>query len=99
MVYNKWAFTDNWEEKRDRNTEVYKQLCSQYKIKRNPRENEDTSNYDLVYRSVGKYGYTEYYIIDNNTNLTTDELLLIFDLGNLCFGGYKEGNKYVVWTD
>ena len=48
---------------------------------------------------MGKYGHTEYYIIDNNTNLTTDELLLIFDLGNLCFGGYKEGSKYVVWTD
>lgn len=47
-------------------------------------------DYDLVYVRVAGYAHGEYTIHKNETDLSDDELALIFDGGNLCFWLHEE---------
>lgn len=103
-IYNSWAFTENEGAKGSINREIYEELKRKYKfISRYPNQEVPKINeedYDLIYERTAGYAHAVYEIKKNNTDLTTEELLLIFDGGNLCFGGRKLGyNKYRVSED
>ena len=101
-VYDSWAFTKNEHEKGEINRELYRELCSSYRVlkvgrdafcKRNepfsiPTPEELTNN-DFVYARRACYGRGEYKIYKCHDELTLDEIALICDKGNLCFGYAK----------
>lgn len=96
-VYSSYAFTENEREKSRINIEIYKELKEKYKIlkltdidHREPTSEELEQN-DIVYSRKACYGHGEYKIYKCPQELTLDELALICDGGNLCFG-YR-GNK------
>ena len=107
-VYDSWAFTENEQEKGRINREIYKELCEKYKIIKVGRDafgkknepfseptQEELDNNDIVYARRACYGRGEYRIYKCPTELTLDELALICDGGNLCFGYAKyKASKY-----
>lgn len=103
-IYNSWAFSDNEEEKGKINYKIYLDLKNKYKILQiadfsEPTE-EQLSNNDIVYSRKACYLHGEYILYKAPSDITTDELLLIFDEGNLCFGGSKiSSNRYRVSED
>lgn len=97
VVYNGWAFTENESEKGKINREIYKELQDKYKILKindwkheSPTEEELEKN-DIVYSREACYKHGEYKIYKCPEEVTLNELCLICDEGNLCFGG--RGNK------
>lgn len=107
-VYTHWAFTENDLEKRDINNLIYKELAAKYKISHSLRrynstlkvmEDVNLNDYDIVLDSISGYGHTKYRIVKNDTELSRDELALICDRGNLCFGYRMEGSKICIHTD
>lgn len=96
-VYNGWAFTENESEKGKINREIYKELQGKYRILKisdishiSPSE-EELKNNDIVYSREACYLHGEYRIYKCPEELTFNELALICDEGNLCFG--SSGNK------
>lgn len=91
-VYNGFAFSDHEEEKFKINKEIYIELKSKYKILKLSDVNhklptqEQLDNYDIVYSRKACYGHGEYEIYKCPDEVTFDELSLICDGGNLCFG-------------
>ena len=78
-IYSNWAFSDNEKEKGQMNIEIFHELKNKYKI--NQGENSD-----IIYEvSHCKYR-SKYYIKKCPDSVTLDELALICDGGNLCFG-------------
>lgn len=99
-VYNSWAFSSNESEKAKINMEIYKELTSEYKIFQAGSGSYNIDDYDLVYTRTPGYNHAIYTIIKNETKTNTSDLLLIFDDGNLCFGGsHLGGNRYRVSED
>ena len=97
IVYNGWASTENESEKGKINREIYKELQGKYKIlkisdvaHKRPTE-EELENNDIVYSRKACYGHGEYKIYKCPKEVSLNELYLICDKGNLCFGG--RGNK------
>ena len=92
-IYNGWAFSKNEDEKCKINKKIYLELCKKYKILEVAEcaviTPEQISNNDIVYSRTPCYLHSEYYLYKAPTDITTNELLLIFDEGNLCFGGRK----------
>lgn len=93
-IYNGWAFSKNEDEKGKINGKIYLELCKKYKILEvsNLVTEEQLLNNDIVYSRRPCYLHSEYYLYKAPTDITTNELLLIFDEGNLCFGGRKISN-------
>lgn len=84
-VYEDWAFSENEDEKAKINMQIYKEICNKYRISRSSYEcNFD--DYDLVFDRIPGYNHSEYYIKKNDTDLTQDNIALVCDEGNLCFG-------------
>lgn len=103
-VYNSWAFSDNEEEKGEINYKIYLDLKNKYKILQIADFSEPTEeqllNNDIVYSRKACYLHGEYTLYKAPTDITTNELLLIFDKGNLCFGGCQiSNNRYRVSED
>lgn len=103
-IYNSWAFSDNEEEKGKINYKIYLDLKNKYKILQIADFSEPTEeqllNNDIVYSRKACYLHGEYTLYKAPTDITTIELLLIFDKGNLCFGGSKiSNNRYRVSED
>lgn len=95
--YNGWAFSENEREKGKINGEIYEELKSKYRIlklsdiaHKQPTEKELNDN-DIVYSRKACYLHGEYKIYKCPEEITFDELSLICDEGNLCFG--SSGNK------
>lgn len=92
-IYNGWAFSENEREKGRINREIYTELKEKHKIYRHDlRFNPDVElieEYDVVIGREAGYAHAKYNIIKNKPNLDTNELLLICDGGNLCFGGSR----------
>ena len=92
-VYNSWAFTDKQDQKARINQQIYDDLRGRYKIFRHDTEfypQVDLDQYDIVIGRQPEFLSARYNIIKNDPNLSTEELLLICDHGNLCFGGKRE---------
>ena len=107
-VYSSWAFKENESEMAKINHEIYKELKEKYRIAKSPRKyNPDTKqmedvnfdDYDIVLEGSPGYGHCLYTLHKNNTNLSNDELALICDDGNLCFGYMMQCGKIRVSTD
>lgn len=102
-VYNQWAFTENESEKSKINHEIYEELKEKWRIASNTEfyntktkqtEKVNFDDYDLVYKRKAGYNRGEYTIHKNETTMTDDELALVFDGGNLCFGYKKESSNF-----
>lgn len=82
-IYSSWAFTKNETEKSKINQEIYQEIKDK-----------------AIVECVGSgYGHTKYRVLSNPDNLSTLELALICDSGNLCFGYRKEEDLIVIHTD
>lgn len=90
-VYSGWAMTLRKEEKRDINRKIYEQLCAKNKITRIAKNLQDES-YDLVVDVTNGMYSNEYKVLRNRNNLTAEEVALVVDFGNLCFG--FSGDEY-----
>ena len=99
IIYEPWAFTENEREKAKINKEIYQELCNKYKILKVRRDalesknepfsvptTEELANNDFVYARRACYLRGEYKIYKCPDELTLDEIALICDEGNLCFG-------------
>lgn len=96
-VYSQWAFTKDEMEKRDINKTIYNELCEKYKISRYLVDSID--DYDIVLRRTPGYNHSTYEVIKNTTDLSQDELALICDNGNLCFGYTMQGSQFYIFED
>ena len=101
-IYNGYAFTANEREKAKINHEIYKELKDKYKILVTcacPLDKEEKEN-DIIYSRKACYNHAEYKVWKCPDEITVAELLLIFDGGNLCFGGHrKSDNLYTISED
>ena len=97
-VYPDWAFTIRKEEKRDINKKIYEELTNKYKVTRIEINLRDES-YDVVIKTTNGMYSTEYKVLRNRPNLTADEIALLVDWGNLCFGYDGDEHNGKVWTD
>lgn len=107
-IYSPWAYTVNEDEKQKMNMEIYNDLLNKYKVSKTSKtynretrcwENIDLDNYDVVVEhSHDGYAHTVYRVVKNDPNLSTDELALICDGGNLCFG-YDMRGGICIYTD
>ena len=97
-VYPNWAYTENQYEKRDINIEIYEGLKKKYKI--NECASENIEEYDIAFEFNG-FGYANksFKILSNKAGLSSDELALIADDGNLCFGYKRTGNIIKIYID
>lgn len=99
-IYSSYAFTENEREKMRINMEILKELEEKYKIlkvsdvdHKAPTENELNNN-DIVYSRKACYAHGEYKIYKCQNEVSVDELALICDGGNLCFG-YRGDKKFI----
>ena len=97
-VYPSWAYTENQYEKRNINTEIYEELKEKYKI--NKYASENIEEYDIAFEFNG-FGYANksFKILSNKAGLSSDELALIADDGNLCFGYKRTGDIIKIYID
>lgn len=82
-VYSSWAFTKDEDAKYAMNRIIYEEIKGKA---------------TLAFAGYG-YNHEKYEVVDNPHNLSTDELALIADKGNLCFGYRTEGKYIVIHTD
>lgn len=94
-IYSSYAFTEDEREKSRINHEIYEELKERWRICfGKERYNHETGKmepinfeeFDLVYTRKAGHGHGEYTILKNETGLSSDEIALILDGGNLCFG-------------
>ena len=107
-IYSSWAFTNNEKEKAQINAEIYNELKSKYRISFSDRvynseckcvEPIHYDNYDLVLICTVGYARNTFKILKNTTDLSLEEIVLICDHGNLCFGYSATENTIDVYTD
>ena len=80
----------------------YKELQEQYKIKQGTYglTEADKETYDVIVGCVGTgYGHKKYRVVKNGPGLSTEDLAIICDSGNLCFSYRTEGSIICVYTD
>lgn len=100
-IYNSWAFTSNEKEKYEMNKQIFQNLKSKYKICKvsdvNHKEPtaEQLNENDIVYSRSAEYLQGDYRIYKCPDEVTTIEIALICDEGNLCFG-YRGDKKHIV---
>lgn len=82
-IYSGWAYTENEKEKARINYEIYKEIKDKAEVK--------------WVRSL--HGRQEFEVVSNPHNLNDDELALICDDGNLCYGHRTNGELIVIYTD
>ena len=82
------------------NFERYKELKQQHRVLVTYTPPKDLSDWDVVIQCLGPgYAHARYRIIKNSAGLSTNELALICDGGNLCFGYRMSGDEIYVYTD
>lgn len=82
----------------------YKELRAKYKIGTNrlyiKARGESEDDYDVIVEYCGTgYAHKKYRVIKNKPNLSNQDLAIICDDGNLCFGYRMEGGLICVHTD
>lgn len=101
-VYVKWAFTENEQEKAKVNLETYKAICDKWRVNRHEHFNQSEINdddFDLIIERTAGYNHATYRIIKNETDLSQNEIALVCDGGNLCFGYTMKGSIFYVFED
>ena len=108
-IYSAWAYTENELDKAKINQSIYQELKEKYKIaysqyqynlEKERVEMINAEDFDIIVLGTPGYAHTTYSIIKNGPDLSKEDLALICDKGNLCFG-YSVGsnNTIVVNTD
>lgn len=82
-IYSSYAFSENEEEKHRINREIYEEIKDKVEVK-------------LV--GTG-YAHAKYEVVSNPENLSTSELALVCDRGNLFFGYRTEGDLIIIYKD
>lgn len=80
----------------------YNELKSTYKIAYTARNmtTEQFNAYDVVVERCGTgYAHSKYRVLRNEPGLSTKDLAIICDKGNLCFGYRVESQIICVYTD
>ena len=88
------------QDQREINNKIYKELYHLFKyVKNNNYSNEDLSKY-VVFSDLG-FGYANhsYRIHSNPYSLSDDEIALVLDGGNLCFGYRRNGDVFTIYID
>lgn len=105
-IYPRFAFTEDEQEKARCNREIYAELNSKYKIYRRDTkmtlvdgEDCDFSQFDVVIGRSAGYNHALYKVYKNAPNLSQEELALVCDCGNLCFGYTMQGELFYVFED
>lgn len=82
------------------NFERYQELKQQHKVLVTYKVPSDLSDWDVVIQCLGQgYAHARYKVLKNSAGLSTNELALICDSGNLCFGYRTSGGEIHVYTD
>lgn len=103
-IYSPWAFTENESQKQQSNLAALKELQEKHIIKDkwlyDKMDATEQATIDVVVGRVGgSYGHSLYEVYKNTPQLSTKELALICDGGNLCFGHSAMGKKIKIYTD
>ncbi|WP_317334136.1 hypothetical protein [Streptococcus orisratti] len=103
-IYSPWAFTENESQKQQSNIAALKELQEKHNIKNkwayDKMSEQDKASVDVVYGEAGGgYAHSLYEIYKNTPQLSTKELALICDGGNLCFGHSSLGSTIKIYTD
>ena len=105
-IYAPWAFTENEHEKGAINRNIYVKLMSQHRVFRHDSKMDLADGVDCSFRDfdviIGRkpgYHHALYRVYKNTPELTTEELALICDGGNLCFGFMMDGGHIRVSED
>lgn len=105
-IYSSWAFTENEREKAEINREIYNELMGKYKVYRNDiqmdlkdGESLKFEDYDVVIGRKPGYCHALYRVHKNAPGLSIEELALLCDHGNLCFGYSRQGELIRVSED
>ena len=71
-----------------------------FKYASNHNYNDEDLNKYIVYSNLG-FGYANhsYRVHSNPYNLSDDEIALVLDRGNLCFGYRKNGDVFTIYID
>lgn len=81
----------------------YNELIATHKVKiigGSPSDEITLDDYDVVIKYVGQgYAHTKYQVIKNGPNLLVQDLAVLCDRGNLCFGYRTQGSTIIVHTD
>ena len=99
-VYSSYAFKENEKEMMKINRQIYEELEERYKILKvsdidhKAPTSEELEQNDIVYSRKACYAHGEYRIYNCPGEVTLDELALICDGGNLCFG-YRGDKKFI----
>lgn len=102
VFFSEWAATPNGHEFFKHNLEALKGYDGRY-IKAQPGEVgqvcEDNPHSMVYHEGLATFS-TQPYIVDQNPeHLNVDELALIVDSGNLCFGFRGDINRIIIYTD
>lgn len=106
-IYTNWAFDADADMKSQSNGQTYQELESRYRIRHchvSEKDSLELDDYDIVVANAGVgYYETHYIVLKNSTDIGRDELALICDEGNLCFGysvDYASGTRrFTIYTD
>ena len=81
----------------------YNELVAQYKVTTiggYASEEINLDDYDVVIMRVGAgYAHEKYKVIKNGPNLLIQDLAILCDRGNLCFGYRVQDNMIYIHTD
>lgn len=108
-VYPSWASSRDYLKKRDINLEIYAEPLKKYKVSRSGKTYDletqrfvpiNPDDFDVVIEPLGcGYATSKYHVVKNAPSLSLDELALICDDGNLCFGYRGSESRIVIYTD
>lgn len=101
--YSEWAFAASAQEMYEANMAALDEYAGRYCT---PRYNESVEdcvkeNPDKLVYFISNHGYARntYAIAANPENLSMEEIALIVDHGNLCFGFYGSQSYIDIYTD
>ena len=82
------------------NNKVYQELKPMFKYVSNYNYDKEDLNKYVLYSDLG-FGYANhsYRVHSNPYNLSDDEIALVLDRGNLCFGYRKNGDVFTIYID
>lgn len=84
------------------NYERYQELCEKYRVTRREPQlvGKTLDDFDVVVHHVGTgYAHVKYAVLKNTVRLSTEDLAIICDEGNLPFGYRTQGGIIIVHTD
>lgn len=101
MVHVNWAFSENEDVRAKENQATFKELSDRYKIQYGVVFGEayDADSDVVITRGAPYYGRVRYIVLKAPDDISVDELALICDRGNLCFGYSGNRNEIVIFTD